>query len=275
MKPRRDAKYTARTWPFSTWPRLAWPLSSWRRTVGPPRSRRGCLRPPGAGIGLVALALAALSGTPAAAAARASASVGITIRVLPIAEIAFPQGTDFTITVAERSWWEGVSISPQFLPFTVRGNARASVTVRPAEFLQVGSRVYLGRAEKTGGQDSRGQGLRGQDLRGQDLRGRDWPGRDSLGYDVIVHFPVSRQRNGWFTEVDNRGYFGVLDSLATLPLFAPLGTRKLTADMVQLDRHALGVIWLQSDPDWTANGRRAAPGIYRGVLEVTVTADER
>lgn len=75
--------------------------------------------------------------------ASTTATVPVVIRVSPVAEIKFPDGFNFFILVPEN---KHDSIRPVLLPFKIRGNARASVTVRPDAFLRVKNGPWLGKA---------------------------------------------------------------------------------------------------------------------------------
>jgi hypothetical protein len=204
----------------------------------------GCI---GAAAAAAVLTLApgwALAGPPRAD----TASVAIRISVEPIAEIAFPAGRDFTLTVPDEG--QIVQIDPLWLPFAVRGNAIATVTARPADFMQAPGNRWLGAASRDGSPDR-------------------------LGYDVVVHFPVSAQSGGTLQTEAVFGFFGVPGGFATLPLHQPSGTPPISVDMVEFDRQSLGLIHLLSNPELTSNGSRAATGVYTGLIEVTVTAAER
>lgn len=150
-------------------------------------------------------------------------------------------------------------IRPVRIPFTVRGNASASVTVTPEEFLQTKSGSWLGRA---GG-----------------------PAYRSLGYDAIVHFPVSSSSYRWLTDweywddwdnwSDWRG-FGTLpwwSRWTRLPRDTASGTPPLPANLPELGNRAFGVIYAVARRHWTPDGSAAPPGLYHGSVLITVTAD--
>ena len=220
----------------------------------------------------------------------ASASVAVSITVEPIAQVEFPSGTDFIIRVPDRDrchlprgphhdqhrdyrspwdrdcwygrfgwWWP--AIVPVRIPFTISGNALASVSVAPSAFLRIPHNRYLGRAVGPHGR--------------------------LLAYDIVVHFPAPERTYRWLADWMDwddwddwrhwRG-FGFLPRLSTyamLPGRDGAGTPPLTADMVRLHGHAYGVIYVVARRTWTPDGRPAEPGAYAGRLEVTVTADNR
>ena len=245
----------------------------------------------GAKIATAALIAAlALWGLPARAQPSASASVSVTITVEPIAQVEFPSGTDFIIRVPGRdrchvpngyrwdghksyhsewdndcwighgTWWWPV-ILPVRIPFTVTGNALASVSAAPSAFLRIPHNRYYGRAVG--------------------------PHGAPLGYDVVVHFPAPERDYRWlpdWSDWDNWDDWGHWRGFGFLPHWSKYarlsgddgaGTPPLTADMVSLHGSAYGVIYVVARRTWTPDGRPAEPGAYAGRLEVTVTADNR
>ena len=245
----------------------------------------------GAKIAITALfAGLALWGGLARAQPSASASVSVTITVEPIAEIEFPSGLDFIIHVLDRDrcqvprgyrwdghrgyrspwdddcwfghkdWWWPV-IPTVRIPFTVTGNALASVSVAPSAFLRIPRNRYLG--------------------------GAVGPHGKLLGYDTVVHFPAPARDYRWLSDWadwenwDDWGHWHGFGNLPRWSTFARLpggngaGTPPLTADIVTFHGHAYGVIYLVARRTWTPDGRPAEPGAYAGRLEVTVTADNR
>lgn len=212
-----------------------------------------------AGAAAIAVVLAA----PASAGPRATVSVGI--QVEPVATITLPAGSEFTLQVAPagpppgradktqgaamaQSATDGVVIHPLWLPFIIKGNAHATVTAAPREFVRVAGGRHLGKARL---------GTRPA----------------TLGYDVVVHFPVARGRRAPFTQRRTYGFFGIPGFQASLPLSAPRATPPLTVAMPSLGQEALGIVHLLSGAYWTTDGRRASAGVYRGSVEITVTAD--
>ena len=102
-----------------------------------------------AGLKGACVAVAVFAGllSPASATPAATASVRVTINVEPIAQIEFPAGLNFTLYVPEHDFWP---IFPAIIPFKVHGNAVASVTVRPDDFLRISYGPYLGLARRSG-----------------------------------------------------------------------------------------------------------------------------
>jgi hypothetical protein len=155
--------------------------------------------------------------------------------------------------------WYWPVIRPVRIPFTVTGNALASVSVKPHQFLKIKSGKYLGKA--TG------------------------PGGRTLGYDTIVHFPAPKWNyywlSGWDFYDDWHGWrrwagFGSLPNWsrwAKLPGTNNTGTPSLTTNMVQRGGKAHGVVYIVSRRDFTTDGKKAKPGDYAGTIVLTVVAD--
>jgi hypothetical protein len=93
------------------------------------------------------VALLALVETPSIARAEPldSDSVALKVDVVPIAEIKFPDDFDFFIHVPEK---KGHPVLPAILPFKIRGNALATVTAIPDDFLRVKNGPWLGEARR-------------------------------------------------------------------------------------------------------------------------------
>jgi hypothetical protein len=94
--------------------------------------------------GAVALLFGATAGS---AQSTDTATVGVSIEVESIAEIKFPDGFDFFIYVPEK---KGHPVLPAVLPFKIRGNALATVTAIPDDFLRVKNGPWLGEARRVG-----------------------------------------------------------------------------------------------------------------------------
>jgi hypothetical protein len=222
-------------------------------------------------VALLAVILNPAGGAVAQPSRRASTTVSI--RIDPIAEISFPQGTGFAIFVPPSAclpsfnsrkhgcllwsqyWWP--PIAPVRIPFVVKGNALATVSARPDTFVRISSGRYLGRAVHSG---------------------------EQLGYHVIVQFPLPSNSYHWlldWTEWSDWGlwnHWGGYGSLpawskiAQLPGLNGVGTPPLTSSIVDRGGTAYGVIYIVTAHGWTIDGRRAGPGIYHGSIQVTVGA---
>jgi hypothetical protein len=282
-----------------------------------------------------AAALVALSLGCAKASASETAQVRVSIEIAPIAEIKFPDDFDFYIRVTDDKH-DGVE--PVVLPFKIRGNAHASITVIPDAFLKVYRGPWLGKARwvSSGGHghddddhdhhdhdhddhdhdddhDHHGGGHGGHDDdrhddghrggRGNDRDDHDRDGHKNtkgkghdehgngngyghdhdhdhdngpttLGYNAIVRFPVTSSNDARVPNYNGfgTGIFG--NRLSSLPGQNGLGTPTLTANVAGFEHGRAGLIFIVSERDWTTNGKKARPGKYRGMLEVTVTADD-
>jgi hypothetical protein len=229
----------------------------------------------------------------ARAQATASATVSVGIRIEPIAEIKFPDDFDFYIWVPDDHGKKDKKdknkkdedIEPVVLPFKIRGNAHASVTVIPDDFLKVYRGPWLGKARwvSSGGHDHDRDAHKNTKGKGHEEHGNgNGYGHDNdhdngpttLGYNAIVRFPVTSSNDLGVPNYSGfgTGIFG--HRLSSLPGQNGVGTPTLTADVAGYQHGRAGLIFIVSERDWTTNGQKARPGKYRGMLEVTVTAED-
>jgi hypothetical protein len=223
-------------------------------------------------------------------------SVSVEIQVLPVAFIEFPYGSDFLITVPkidnhgnddhkkhgagdksgngnasnihDRNGLLFRTIRPVFVPFSVRGNAQASISVAPDRFVRIREDYYLGKALKEIG--VRFANRKRNKLEARVGRGRGNSARSSIGYNIFVQFPVTSEHRSKMAVWSGNWPGG----LVSLPGLNGHGTPPLPAT-VSMQRHgALGMIYVIARDNWTENGKQAAPGNYRGAVQVTVMADE-
>jgi hypothetical protein len=248
---------------------------------------------------------------------RGTATVRVNVEVVPFAEIKFPDGFDFFIYVPDK---KNHPVLPAILPFKIRGNAFATVTAIPDDFLRVKNGPWLGEAVRVswgshhdhhwdwngwshwkwddwgGNSYSGGHGHdddcddrhRNRTGNGHNNHGNGngyghddcdddggGSGPKALGYNAIVRFPVTSWAQlvppNWTGYATN--YNGT-NGLASLPGQNNVGTRPLTGNVAGQQHGRLGVIFIVSKRNWTANGKDAEPGKYRGTLVVTVTADD-
>jgi hypothetical protein len=164
---------------------------------------------------LVVGSLALPAWPPAVAQAAESASVSVAIWISPFASIDFPDGFDFVIDVPDKKEGNGhhnkqgkghddhgngygyghdkdgywPAIKPVLIPFKVHGNALATVSIAPDDFIKIKGGTYLGEALKVGGNHHRNQRGNGHSK----SKGKGHSGRDDgrIGYNVIVQFPSS------------------------------------------------------------------------------------
>lgn len=207
----------------------------------------------------------------ALAGAVATTHVGVAVHIDTIAQVSFPKGTRFTMVVPKRPCQPVHEIDERHcedfpwppihavsIPFVVRGNARAFMTARPDSFIRIRSGAYLGRAAGKSGNE--------------------------IGYQAIVRFPVPEAAAAWRPDAFGRGNSNVLSTWSgfrKLPFLRQLaelsgangsGTPPLEAQLPKLRGSALGVVYVVAARHWTRRGQRAAPGVYHGSIEVTVTA---
>lgn len=217
------------------------------------------------------------------AAERSQATVTVSIAVQSYAELTFPNGSDFILTVRPQfcpqapralrvllnhlrlalcSHLFGAHLMPPVVParvpFAVDGNADVQVSVQPDEFLRIHTSRYLGQARQSDGA--------------------------TLGYHVVMHFPAPsrgyhwvakwlgwdewQRWNGW----QGFGDLPIWSRIAHLPRLIDTGTAPLAASLPTLGNHANGVVYAVARNTWTANGTPARPGDYHGSVFITVTA---
>lgn len=198
----------------------------------------------------VAVTLAWLvNGHPLSAQPSDSVSISISTRIEPIVDLQPGGPLNVAITVPDNASARGATIQPVRLAFTVTGNALATVTVRPDSFIDIDGGGYLGEARGPNGEAG------------------------SLGYDIVVQFPAP---SGEYQGLPGRGGFGTTpgrENHASLPGGNGEGTPALTADMAEHGQQVSGVIHIVSRHHWTRDGEVAAPGVYTGAIDVTVSAD--
>lgn len=138
-------------------------------------------------FGVSALAVSAVPTVAVAQTMSAAATVRIAIRIGPIVEVSFPEGTDFSLEVvnngrpqfgeARAGRSRPTLLAPAKVPFEVRGNAKAVVSAMPGE---VGRAFDV--ANPTGI-------ARLSDERAQT------PGDDGIEYRTFVQFPDQHRDN--------------------------------------------------------------------------------
>jgi hypothetical protein len=132
--------------------------------------------------------------------------------------------------------------APSSVIFQVTGNAFASMTAEPDEFILIPPSVlddggYMGKAVL---------------------------GANEIGYKLLLTFPKSAPFGCGCGPVKN----------ASLPLDVPEGTEPLTVNLNLTGGVRQGAIDLLANPLWTTHGGLSAAGIYEGGIVLTVTADD-
>jgi len=218
---------------------------------------------------LLAAAAAAAVPTGAALARSSSASVGITIRVLPNADIDFPKGFDFILDVPGRAGPGGRFIKPVAIPFKVTGSAVASVSIKPDTFIQISDGKYLGAAVGLGGDGHKNRRGRGHTV-GKG-KGHATGSDDVLGYDMIVQFPLRSWLSAFHPSGNEPASFW--SSFGKLPGGEGAGTPPLSADIGP--KPVYGMVYVFARKNWTADGGDVSPGDYAGTVEALFTVHEK
>lgn len=166
------------------------------------------------------------------------------------------------------------SVDPVFIPFKVRGNATASVSARPVEFMRINGGLHLGESHRVSGT---GHGYDGDGSTSGNRTGHghgppQFSSFDGLAYNIVVQFPIVSWQAAGLDGWDGLG--GFWNDFASLPGTERDGTPPLVAEVAGRPNGVLGMIYVLSKPGWTRDGRTARPGKYTGSLEVFVTADE-
>lgn len=194
--------------------------------------------------GLVAVLAATCCSASAFADSTSSATVHVSITVEPFAQIDLPRGASFALVAPLIP--RGI-VLPAVIPFRVRGNAMASVSAAPDQFMPTQFGTYLGRAHGLGSHAS-----------------------PSLGYQVIVRFPVP----SWlYDRTSVPLWLSIRDHTAILPETLNVGTPPLDADLRQGTDGVLGLIGIFARRNWSPTGAPVNPGFYEGTVVLTVTAN--
>lgn len=124
---------------------------------------------------------------------------------------------------------------PGTLKFRVTGNASATVTATPSNFIEIPAPAYggfMGKAVHTSG-------------------------NEEIGYNLILYFPR----------------LGPGVQIAALTGADGVGTSPLSVDLTQTGGVRDGELLLQANTAWTPHGGIPAYGLYVGEVTITVTAD--
>jgi hypothetical protein len=158
----------------------------------------------------------------------------VNIEVLPFATLEFTGPPLLYLEIPPTS---SSTIPGSGVPFEVTGNATASISAAPHQFMfipHVGSSgAWMGKATQ-GGED--------------------------LGYRLQVEFP-------------DEGVAGSSIQVGQLPGSSPDGTTPLTVDLTLTGGMRAGIIHLIANKTWTLDGGIPLPGLYEGTIVLTLTAD--
>lgn len=191
------------------------------------------------GLACLAALLGAIALPNAAQAQQVSNDVfqtNVNIDVLPFATLEFTE-TGTPLLYLEIPPASSSTIPGSGVPFEVSGNATASISAAPHEFMfipHVGSSgAWMGKATQ-GGED--------------------------LGYRLQVEFP-------------DEGVVGSNIQVGQLPGTSPDGTTPLEVDLTLTGGMRAGIIHLIANKAWTLDGGIPLPGLYEGTIILTLTAD--
>lgn len=188
---------------------------------------------PGSTRKLAALAAALLAALPmsAAKAEQVSSNIyrtNVEVVVEPFAYLEFVGSNLLHLEVPP----SGSTAPSSGVRFVVTGNAIATVTAEPTDFMQVDGEGYVGRATL---------------------------GTEGIGYKLEVRFP-------------RLGASGSPVQIAGLPGFEAAPTTPLSVDLTLTGMQREGEIHMETDPYWTPHGGIPLPGTYTGSVTLTLIA---
>ena len=129
----------------------------------------------------------------------------------------------------------GSTIPSEGVGFKVIGNASATVTAEPDDFIKVdGPEDWLGKATL---------------------------GTEEIGYGIELRFPR-------FGQPSSPAQISALPGFEAGPT-----TPALTVDLTQTGYEREGVIHMEANENWTEHGGIPFPGVYKGSVTITVSAD--
>jgi hypothetical protein len=187
-------------------------------------------------LGALAVALAAGAGQADAAQPQAQGQAHVDVNIQPFASLHFLTPNALELTVPPSKSTINTSGAVQFV---VDGNARATLTAAPSQFLYVtpqpgGEGGWMGEAANNG---------------------------HYVGYQVQLTFP-------------SNGVMGSPKAIAAMPLSEPAGTTPALSVYLPLTAgQRPGTVDLLANANWTADGGLPLPGAYVGQIILTLTAD--
>lgn len=189
--------------------------------------------------GIAALTVLTLAGTAAYAAGPNEAfSTDINLQVEPYAELTFQTPTLLYLEVPPST---STVNAPSSVKFTVTGNAHATMTAAPSEYILIPSSPT----------DDGG------------WMGKALMGSEPLGYQLLLTFPSNSPFGCGCGPVRS----------ATLPLDDDVGTDPLTVNLVATGGTRRGSIDLYASTAWTLHGGLPLAGLYVGEIILMLTAD--
>lgn len=156
----------------------------------------------------------------------------VNIEVVPFASLEFDDPTPLLYLEVPPS---GSTIPWAGVAFTVTGNASASLSAEPDAFIKVPASQY--------------PGLVVDPFLGKAVSQNG----DEIGYDLELRFPIPGPNTG-------------------LPLTTAGPAVSPVVDIYGSGGTVGGLLHLIADPDWTAGGGLALPGLYEGDIILTLSA---
>jgi hypothetical protein len=152
----------------------------------------------------------------------------VNVAVLPFAELSIVGSNVLSLTIPPA----GSTIPSSGVKFLVMGNASATMTAAPSDFIQIGSQ-FLGKAVK---------------------------GSDQIGYNLELRFPSVGAPGSPKAAAGLPGF-------EAAPSYPPL-----TVNLATTGNQRAGEIHLEADPNWTPSGGIPMPGTYLGQIVLTLVA---
>ena len=154
----------------------------------------------------------------------------VNITILPYAELEFTGGNLLYLLIPPPD----STIPSTGVNFIVRGNATATLSAEPDDFIWIPSEnSFMGKAVI---------------------------GSEEIGYRIELRFPSVPMP-------------GSPPQYAWLPGFEQSGTSPLSVNLTLSSGARAGVIHMEASQEWTPDGAFPLPGIYEGEIVLTLTAD--
>jgi hypothetical protein len=152
----------------------------------------------------------------------------VNVAVLPFAQLNIIGSNLLSLRIPPA----GSTIPSSGVKFMVAGNANATMTAAPSDFIQIGSQ-FLGKAVK---------------------------GSDQIGYNLELRFPTVGAPGSPKAAAGLPGF----EPGSTYP--------PLSVNLATTGNQRAGEIHLEADPNWTPSGGIPLPGVYIGQIVLTLVA---
>ena len=160
----------------------------------------------------------------------------VSVQIIPFAELNFQAGNLLYLLIPP----PGSTAPSSGVNFTVTGNADATLVAEPDDFIYVTTQdegpQHLGRAVLNG---------------------------NSVGYRLDLRFPRGGVAGGSPSGIRTAALPGFEEGPTTPPL---------TVDLTTTSNQRTGVLHMETHPNWTPGGGIPLPGIYVGLVTLTLTA---